>query len=116
MGVFQALSLLDKSVFLFLFQLLKIFVTCFESVRGATVRRVFPVGESLGVDYEIILPQDSSVTDADVNDCFAEKTGLDGFLGSTNLLLKASPGKTFTELSKHDRSLFHSTFSMNVNT
>ena len=106
----------QNELIFFLFQLLNLFQTCVEGLRGVRVTRVFPVGESIGVDYEVILPQESSVTAEDVNVCFADKTGLDGFLGGTSLRLKASPGKTSIELSKHGESItnFYSTLRMNV--
>ena len=74
------------------FQLARIF-TELEGFRDVQVTRVFPVGDNIGVDYEVTVGSSSSVMVDELNEFFAAKTELDDYLGNTDLLLMTPGGK-----------------------
>ena len=59
------------------------------------VTRVFPVGNLIGVDYEVSVASSSTVSTVDVAEWFESETGLTGNLGNTNVVLQPGEGKDY---------------------
>ncbi|XP_072051597.1 uncharacterized protein [Amphiura filiformis] len=59
-----------------------------EGLQGPPrVKEVYPLGDMIGVVYEVPVASTSPATVSDVDEVFARTTGLSGYLGNTDLLL-----------------------------
>ena len=63
--------------------------------------RVFPVGDYCAVEYDVIVADSSSLTVEDIAQWFEFKTGLTGFLGDTDVLLRPPLGKSGFKQNEH---------------
>ena len=65
-----------------------------EGFRDVRVSRVFPVEDMIGIDYEVTVASSSLMVNG-LNEIFAVETGLEGFLGSSVLVLRNPTGKRY---------------------
>ena len=64
-----------------------------EGFRNVRVSRLFPVGDIIGVDYEVTVASSSSIMVHELSEFFATKTQQDERLGNSEIILTSPGGK-----------------------